>query len=51
MTRKEIANELFEIARNDMENIHVKDVAIWKAIAKLNDTELFRIWKAYKEDI
>lgn len=50
MTRKEMASELFEMARNDMENIHAKDVAIWKAIAKLKDDELIRIWKAYKED-
>lgn len=51
MTRKEMANEVFKMTRISMGNIHVKDVVIWNAIAELNDFELFRIWKAYKEDI
>lgn len=50
MTRKEMANELFEMTRNDMENIHVEDIAIWNAIAYLNDFDLFHVWKEYKED-
>lgn len=51
MTRKEIANEVFKMTRINMENIHIKDVAIWNAIAELNDFELFQVWKEFQEDI
>lgn len=40
MKRKELANKVYEIIKNDMQMIGVKDTDIWKAIAETDDKTL-----------
>lgn len=40
MTRKEIANKVFDILRSDMQLISKSDEELWKSIAETDDITL-----------
>ena len=42
MTRKEIANKVFEIICSDMQYINITDREIWKSIAETDDESLLQ---------
>ena len=40
MTRKELANKVFDILRSDMQLINKSDEELWKSIAETDDNTL-----------
>lgn len=40
MTRKELANKVFDILRSDMQLIGKSDAELWKSIAETDDISL-----------
>lgn len=45
MTRKELANKVFDILRIDMQLINKTDAELWKSIAETDDTTLLTFLK------
>lgn len=46
MSRKELANKVFEMLRADMQLLNKSDLELWKAIAETDDNSLLK----YLED-
>lgn len=50
MSRKELANKVFEILRSDMQLLNKSDLDLWQAIAETDDNTLLEWLKESEEE-
>lgn len=50
MSRKELANKVFELLRSDMQLLNKTDVELWKSIAETDNNTLLEWLKESEEE-